>query len=409
MRLSVATNFDNNLPALVAPYGATDLFGKLPKDAVGGGRASYMLAPTSKRRLEEHVRSCRDSGLAFNYLINPACMGNTEFTSAGQKSIRRLLDWLSDIGVEWLTVSIPYLVELTKARYPHFKVKVGAFADVDTPKKAQFFENLGADCITLQPLIVNRDFDRLKAIRQAVKCDLQLILNSTCLLECPMTPYHNVGLSHASQSHSKGFFVDYCLLRCLSMKLSDPANYIKSPWIRPEDVHFYEEIGYSSFKVLERDAPTETLINRVRTYNARRFDGNLLDLVQYYGYKEQRSANQPSRGRFWDLAAFLKPWQIKPLRLLPFQELAKRQGMIYSRTDTDESFYIDNRALDGFLSKFVRESCTNMSCDQCGYCREFADRAVRIDPAYQCESLKLAGKLLDDLKSGELWAQGRKP
>jgi collagenase-like PrtC family protease len=227
MRFSVATNFDPDLPYLLSPLGAVDVFGKLPKDAIGGGRASYMLAPTSRRMLEDHVRLCHGSGLQFNYLINPACMGNEEFTRRGQKRITSLLDWLHDIGVDSLTVSIPYILELVKARYSRFKVKVGVFANIDTPKKARFYEELGADCLTLQPLVVNRDFARLRAIREAVKCDLQLIANSNCLLECPMTPYHNVGLSHASQSGSRGFFIDYCLLRCLTEKLRDPVNYIK--------------------------------------------------------------------------------------------------------------------------------------------------------------------------------------
>jgi collagenase-like PrtC family protease len=125
MRLSVATNFDNDLPGLVAPLGATELFGKLPRDAMGGGRASYMLASTSRKQLQEHVRRAHDAGLRFNYLVNAACFDNREFTRRGQKSIRCLLDWLSEIGVDAITVSVPYLLELAKARYPHFAVKIG--------------------------------------------------------------------------------------------------------------------------------------------------------------------------------------------------------------------------------------------------------------------------------------------
>ncbi len=49
-----------------------------------------------------------------------------------------------------------------------------------------------------------------------------------------------VALSHASQAGhpSGGFLLDYCFLRCTRMKLADPVNYIRSDWIRPEDLHF---------------------------------------------------------------------------------------------------------------------------------------------------------------------------
>lgn len=406
MRLSVATNFDPDLPRLVAPYGAVELFGKLQRDTVGGGRAGYMLAPTSRARLEDHVCHCHDAGLAFNYLINTACMGNEEFTRSGQKHIVTLLDWLYEIGVDWVTVSIPYLVELVKTRYPRLKVKLGVFAAVDTPKKAEFYEKLGVDSIALQSLVVNRDFERLRAIRRAVKCDLQLIVNSNCLLECPMTPYHNVGLSHASQVGSKGFYAEYCLLHCLVEKLENPVNYIKSPWIRPEDLHHYESIGYSSFKVLERDAPTATLVQRVRAYKERTFDGNLLDLVQCYGYKDARSKAQTSRGRFWDLKEFIKPWKIDPVRLLPLKELAVLQGMIYARPEGESPVYICNANLDGFIDRFVKDNCLNLNCGECRYCDDYASKAVRVDTDYRRKCLELAGQLLSDMRSGRMWGSG---
>jgi hypothetical protein len=76
MRLSVATNFDNDLPGMLAPFGAVEVFGKLSRDAMGGGRASYMVSPTSRTRLEEHVRRTHEAGLWFNYLINAACLDN---------------------------------------------------------------------------------------------------------------------------------------------------------------------------------------------------------------------------------------------------------------------------------------------------------------------------------------------
>jgi len=64
-------------------------------------------------------------------------------------------------------------------------------------------------------------------------------------------------LAHAGQEWhgNRGFFIDWCFLRCTEMKLRDPVNYIRSEWIRPEDIPAYEEMGYDLFKVTERDLP----------------------------------------------------------------------------------------------------------------------------------------------------------
>jgi collagenase-like PrtC family protease len=401
-RFSVATNFDDELPSRLKPYGEVEVFGKLSRDPVGGGRASYMLAPVSRRKLEAHVREARKQGMAFDYLLNPACLGNYEFTSSFHRDLRRLLDWLSEAGIEWVTVSLPLLMEVVKARYPNLKVKVGVYAQVASPVRARFWEDLGADCITIEPNIANRDFPRLRAIRESVNCDLQLLANASCLKECPLSPYHMVGLSHASQSRGERFMIDYCLLKCSAAKLAEPANYLMSPWIRPEDLHLYEAMGYSSFKILERDAPTDALVYRTRAYSQRRFEGNLMELIQPYGYKQQRSKSQPRRRRLWDLRAFVRPCKANPMRLLPWREFAKMRGMAYQSEHADP-IRIDNRTLDGFVEGLMKRDCGNRDCEKCRYCHSVAQEVVKVDHDYQARCLELAGSILGDMRSGAMW------
>lgn len=399
---SVATNFDETLPAQLQPYGARELFGKLPHDIVGGGRASYMLSPVSKQQLEAHIRDARQHGLTFDYLINSACLGNQEFSTAFHRQLHYLLDWVSEIGVEWVTVSLPILLEIVKTRYPRLKVKVGVYAQVDSPVKARFWENLGADCITLMPLMVNRDFPRLRAIREAVKCDLQLLANATCLKECPLSYYHNLCLSHASQTTGERFMIDYCLLSCSLAKLRDPAQYLMSPWIRPEDLHHYEALGYSVFKILERDAPTAALVERTQAYHARRYDGNLINIIQPYGYSKARSASQPRRGFFWDFRALFRPLKANSSCLLRWREFARVNGMCY-QGEFGAPVMIDNRALDGFLDGVMARECGSRDCAQCRYCHNVARDVVTIDAAYRERCLTLGEEILDDMKSGAMW------
>lgn len=405
-RFSVATNFDDLLPEQLRPYSAVELFGKLPRDVVGGGRASYILSPVSRSRVEEHVRRAHKQGMAFDYLINPACLGNREFSAGFHRSVRTLLDWISEMGVEWVTVSLPFLAEIIKTRYPQLKVKIGVYAQVDSPARARFWEDIGADCITVQTITVNRDFPRLRAIRDAVKCDLQLLTNAICLNQCPMAGYHMVGFSHASQSGGESFMIDYCLLMCTLAKLAEPARYLMSPWIRPEDLHLYEALGYSVFKVLERDAPTGVLVERTRAYHQRRYDGNLIRLIQPFGYAKVRSKTQPKRRFLWDLRTFYRPWKASFVRLLRWREFAQLCGMAYQQ-DREDPVFIDNRSLDGFLEGVIDRGCGGRDCDECGYCHSVAKDVVKIDPEYRARCLEVGGRILQDMKSGAMWGVDR--
>lgn len=386
MRLSVATNFDDELLRKVEGYPVVEVFGKLPRDFVGGGRASYMLAPLSRRRLAHHVADARKRGIRFNYLLNAACLGNQEFQRKGQRRIERLLGWLGEIGVEAVTVSIPLLLEWIKRRYPHFFVRIGVFARVATPQQARFWEEMGADGITLDPLLVNRDFELLHKIREVVRCDLQLIPNSDCLLYCPLAPYHMVCLSHASQGGYSPFMVDYCFLKCTATRLQEPVNYVRAVWIRPEDIHRYDSVGYHDFKILERNAPTEVMVERVRAYATGQFQGNLLDLIQPYAYRSPGGTHL-HRGLFWSLCYGFNPIRVSLKQAMRIRRLAATMGVLRPRKGP-AGVVLDNQRLDGFLDRLLSD-CTRRDCAECRYCHRWAEQAVTIDPAYRRDCLAL--------------------
>jgi len=403
MKLSVATNFRPDLLDALHGYPVAELFGKLPSDSVGGGRASFMLSPLSVREFREHVRLAGERGIGFNYLINPACMDNREFTRQGQKGLERLLGLVEESGVTAVTVSLPFLLPIIKRRHPQLKVRVGVYARVDGVAKARFWEELGADCITLESISVNRDFALLKAIRKAVTTELQLIANSNCMMFCPMSGQHMVNLSHASQKGhpSRGFMIDYCALRCSAEKLRDPSNYLRSEFIRPEDLQMYIDMGFESFKILERGAPTAVLAKRVKAYAEGRYVGNLLELIQPYGYKDLESLESGSDNfrRFWKY--FFRPGAVRISGIMRLKELAEKRGLLAAMAW--DPVYIDNRELDGFLAGMRQIDCRATDCSSCGYCGEWTDKTVRVDKKYREELLELYADAFGDIHSGKLW------
>ena len=347
MKLSVAANYDLALVPELARQPVDEVYGKLPDDGLGGGRPRYMASPVSRRQLADYVAALSSHKIAFNYLINSSCHGNNEWSRAWQTRLSRLLDELRSMGVKKLTVSTPFLLERIKKTHPHFLVKAGIYAQIDTPARARFWQDLGADALTLESFSINRDFSRLRAIREAVSCELVLIANHPCLLNCPMQPYHQNLFAHGSMDADR-FFIDYCFLRCSRRRLEQPAELIRSAWIRPEDLHHYERLGYSTFKLLERGIPSEELLKRVRAYGQRSFGGNLAQLLLPYGF-----SRNSSREKFWLIRNFIRPWRVKPFRLLPLYRLIRQQGMLFAASEK-LGLRIENQRLGPcFLDHFL--------------------------------------------------------
>jgi hypothetical protein len=212
-------------------------------------------------------------------------------------------------------------------------------------------------------------------------------------------------LSHAGQSWNgnRGFFIDWCFLQCTEMKLRDPVNYLRSEWIRPEDLHVYEDLGYDLFKIAERDIPTPFMVKRVRAYAGRRYDGNLLDLIQPYAFHGVKENDRYyRRGPGWILRFLLRPLLVNPARMMLLKRVADLRHM--TRPLAGEApVYIDNRALDGFLDRFRESGCRDVDCGECRWCHEFVPKAVRIDEAHRAQVLKAYDELFRALHDGSMW------
>lgn len=408
MRLSVACNFDDALIDGLKGYPVYEVYGKVSKDYLGGGRPSFYLPQVDKKKVEQTVRKVHSMGIQFNYLLNAMCMGNAEYTREGQRELRSALDWLSEIQVDSITVGQIYLLQMIKRCYPQFKVRISAHRFTDSVRKARFWEDHGADCIVLNETAFAREFSALKAIREGVRCDLSLIVNNSCRQDCAIAGTHAASLSHGSQ-HQKGrkgtLPLDYHMLFCLDYRLREPVNYIRANWIRPEDLHHYEAMGLDNFKIVERNTPTKVLLTRVKAYSERRYDGNFFDLVLPFNYPKEAYNTEASKEAYSVTRAikyFFRPSQVNVTKVPKLQELGKTMGLLYPRKG-ETALYLDNRKLDGFIDRFLKHTCVDVDCEKCQYCHRFADKAVSIDPTYRERVLAMYRDLFKDMQDGSFF------
>ncbi len=396
MKLSVAANYDLQIVPQLADLEVADIYGKLPHDLAGGGRSSYCSVPVTFGKLRDYTAELKKYGITFTYLLNSACLSNHEWDRRWQKKLFRFVEQLQNIEVASLTISTPLIFKIIKNSFPEFKFKVGIFAQIDTPLRAKYWQDLGADMITLESFSINRNFDKLEKIRRTVTCQLQLIVNHPCLPNCPMQVYHQNGLSHSSTGDGK-LFIDYCFLTCCYERLKEPSLFIKSQWIRPEDLHQYEKIGYGNFKLLERNIPSSPLLKRVRAYRDRRSPPNFADLILPYGFAEKTN-----KGKFWLIRNFFKPMQIRPSKLKHVYRLAQTQGILSPMDET--KITIDpSQFPNDFLEHFKAIDCSSIDCKTCRYCERIAERAVFVDKQFRRDVLRYYEDFDEQITTGKFW------
>jgi collagenase-like PrtC family protease len=386
MKLRVGANWDIAFLDAVRGSSVDALFGKLPLDVVGGARPAFVLPQVDRNDVKHYIQACHERGLEFSYLLNAPCLGNLQYSKRGYGKLVDLLKWIDQSGADSVTVGIPYLVDLVRTRFPRLKIKISTTARVNTVRKALQYEAMGAQEIIIDEHI-NREFKTLTAIRKAVSCDLELIVNNICLWQCPYNFEHVNHDGHASREGEE----DYCYLQypgylCLYRKLTEPVELLKSPWIRPEDITHYEDIGYHHFKITERFKRTPLLLEHVRAYETRHHEGNLLDLFTL-----------PRKGAFTPvhLEYFIKPQHVNIMKV---SELRKVFDL-----EVRDLIHLDNSKLTGFIEYFKEHDCNQTSCSDCRYCDTVFERAGAVNR----EELRIAARRVRDfsekLITGEIF------
>jgi collagenase-like PrtC family protease len=330
LKLLAPTTFQEDFLTALDGLAVGSLYGALPQDP--SLRASKWLPQVTADQVEAHVRQARKLGIGFIYAMNTRSAGGWEFTAEGQRWLVGRLGWLVDIGAQGVVTANPYLMELMKKRFPKLEVHVSTLADVDDVDKARFYEGLGADALYV-PEYANRDVRFLKAVVQCVTCPVVLTVNLGCLARCPIRNYHTSCISESRESLEHGHFVDYSMMKCTLRKVQDPAEMLKGPWVRPEDLGLYEALGIKEFKIAGREQGVEWILRIIQAYSRRQYDGFLNDIIAGF-----------------DLVQ-------------PFGRLPTR---------------IDNRKLEGFLPGVLKHDC-HLGCLQCSYCDQWVAKAATVD------------------------------
>jgi len=259
-----------------------EVYGSVRTSKFGSGRRPSVLPEVGEDDFGAYLRHCQQRGMEYNYTLNFSCLDNREFTEEGRKELIDYLTGLVDKGVSRFTVALPTVVGLLSQLFPEIPVTVSVIASVDTVNKAEYwcrFPNV--KCIYVMEAI-NRQTGRLKAVANYCHdhgVQVGTIVNCSCFQDCPMRMMHYNFESH-STAGCEYIVPAYYGSVCAIDKYTETEKFLSAPWIRPEDLDRYAEMGMDRFKLAGREFFSQggDMLRTVDVYNSRSWDGDLVDL-----------------------------------------------------------------------------------------------------------------------------------
>lgn len=173
---------------------------------------------------------------------------------------------------------------------------------------------------------LNRNLDQLAAIalkmhHQFPALNIEVLANEGCLPYCPFKLSHDSYIALANMGGQDQTHIINCDIGCMRLLDEQPHRLLLSPFIRPEDIDLYLYHA-DTIKLCGRTLGSTFLMNAIKAYRGRIYDGNLLDLMDAMSWLAER-------------------------------------------------LYVDNRMLSFDFANMLSQ-CDNR-CDRCGFCRELFD------------------------------------
>lgn len=231
--------------------------------------------------LEKDLHRLSQNNISLNLLLNAECYGKYALSRIFFNKIGDTVDYLvSHYNLKSVTTTSPLIAKFLKENFLEIEVRASVNMEIGTTEGieylAEFFDSFYAkrEC--------NRDFKKLKKLRSW--CDnngkkLYGLANSGCLNYCSAHTFHDNLVAHENEiaeMDNAYQFEGQC-----RMFLKDTLNREKwlsvSNFIRPEDIHLYEDF-FDGIKLATRVNKNPEKI--LEAYIKGSYNGNLPSLLE---------------------------------------------------------------------------------------------------------------------------------
>jgi collagenase-like PrtC family protease len=250
--------------------------------------------------------------------------GNDKYgglTPKEESQLDAILSPLIESGLHSVTITDPLLVPFLK-NY-NIKIRASVLMNIYDPSQIPQLESLGIDEICLKTDLV-RQMQTLKKIHAITTKPLSIICNSSCAYNCIYWNAHHFIMSNQTENNNQeqfnlkitmytgedefgvippemelavSNFISCQKLICHLRMHRKEADFFKEPFIRPEDLYYYDNV-ITSFKIAGRTIETRALNEIIHAYANRTSHLDLRELLNRscMYFPEHIKLNQPPPG-----------------------------------------------------------------------------------------------------------------
>lgn len=246
------------------------------------GRPEGGNLPERIEQLEYELEVFRKAGIALDLLINGNCYGAWAVSEKFRREITAMLERLESLALlpEIVTTTTPFAAAVVRESFPGIEIRASVNMRIDSTTAMEYLSD------KFDSFYMRRDLQRdLSAVEKfSTWCrnngkKLCMLANSGCLRNCPYQTFHDNLVSHDAEVREicnvKEFLPHLCWERY--RKRENRADFLRSSWIRPEDVKKYEPFIHV-MKLATRQHVAPRMI--IAAYLGGKFNGNLYDLTE---------------------------------------------------------------------------------------------------------------------------------
>ncbi|MBE6390538.1 MAG: hypothetical protein E7043_10315 [Lentisphaerae bacterium] len=232
-------------------------------------------------QLAEDLKCFKQAGFRFCLLLNGNCYGSEALSvKFFDKLGNAIMEVMSSFGLNSVTTASPVIAAFLKQHFPDLHIRASVNMEIGTPEGVEYL----LDDFDSFYLKREYNYDLAVLTRMYDICHkngkkLYILANSGCLNFCSARTFHDNLVAHQheiAQMDNAVTFHGVCT-KFLSAGKNKENILAKSNFIRPEDIHYYEELC-DGMKLATRTNFNPMAI--AYAYFNGKFSGNLLDLTE---------------------------------------------------------------------------------------------------------------------------------
>jgi len=225
-------------------------------------RPLYRLPNKTLEQFAEIKQIVEDNGITFNFTMNGPNIDKTKFDKD------QFIEFLKIYNIKRITVSSTFMLEVLQNSDLDIDIELSTIYQIESIYKMslllQRYPKIKKVCMSLMK---NRDMEFLKRFKAAFpNLELELMVNEFCLFHCPNRMMCYTNHQNVKTVEESKLFANYPMRDCIQARNTSFTEWLKTRFILPEWIHYYEDIGIDRFKITGRTADTKFITKVLEIY-----------------------------------------------------------------------------------------------------------------------------------------------